>query len=374
MLTYCTNIHPGESWDLIEAAVREHVPRVHAALAAGDEGAPSSFPLSLWISGRAVREIDERRAAEFLEWCGANACHVRSINGFPFGTFHGERVKERAYLPDWRDSERLAYTERLARLLALWLPADEAGVISTVPLGYKEAGDWSAARRNVVLALESLDRVAQDTGKELVLALEAEPGCILETSTEVIRFFEELRLPAHLARRAGICFDCCHQAVEFERPAESLRLLAAAGVRVAQAHVTAALRVPGGELESLERFSEPVYLHQTVARRTDGTLARFADLPEALAAKIDGRGIDEWRVHFHVPVFAEKLGDCTTTRPDLEEMLRVLPSTVPLVVETYSFGVLPPELQAATVTDSVIRELKWVREQRARGQKSGTAP
>ena len=53
----------------------------------------------------------------------------------------------------------------------------------------------------------------------------------------------------------------------------------------------------------------------------DGTLVRFADLPEALAAGVDGHGIDEWRVHFHVPVFAARLGDCTTTQPQLEEML-----------------------------------------------------
>lgn len=361
MLTYCTNIHPGESWDQVQAGIYQHVPAIRAAVSDG-----ASFPLSVWISGRAVRDIEQGGSERFVEWCRANQCHVRSINGFPFGAFHGVRVKEGAYLPDWRDPERLDYTGRLARILAGWLDGDAPGVISTVPLGFKQDGDWSAARRNVVGVLERLDRVAQDTGKQIVLALEAEPACMLETSTDVVRLFEELRLPPHLLRHAGVCFDCCHHAVQFERPAEALRALAAAGVPVAQAHVTAALRVPGGELARLARFSEPVYLHQTVGRRSDGSLVRFADLPQALAAAVDGRAIEEWRVHFHVPVFAARLGDCTTTQPELEEMLDVLPPSTPLVVETYSFGVLPRELQAESVADSIARELLWVRDRQRR--------
>src|SRR4051812_31742835 len=172
MLTYCTNIHPGESWDDVQRGIFGNVPEIRAAAVADD----ASFPLSVWLSGRAVRDLDAAGDAAFVEWCRAHRCHVRSINGFPFGTFHGVRVKEAVYQPDWRQGERLDYTERLARILARWL-GDEPGVISTVPLGFKEDGDWSAARKNVVAALERLDAVAQDTGKEIVLALEAEPAC-----------------------------------------------------------------------------------------------------------------------------------------------------------------------------------------------------
>jgi len=92
---------------------------------------------------------------------------------------------------------------------------------------------------------------------------------------------------------------------------------------------------------------------------------RFDDLPLALASGIDGRGIDEWRVHFHVPVFAAQLGDCQTTQPALCEMLGALEPQAALVVETYSFGVLPTDLQTSSVAESVLRELRWVRDQRA---------
>ena len=62
-------------------------------------------------------------------------------------------------------------------------------------------------------------------------------------------------------------------------------------------HITASVFVNDDEaglhhdfgvwLERLAPFSEPVYLHQTVGRRTDGKLLRFTDLPEALAAGVD---------------------------------------------------------------------------------------
>ncbi len=369
MLTYCTNIHPGESWEEVQSAVYSHVPEVRAALRAG--GAPDQpFPLSLWISGRAARELEEEGSARFLEFCKTQRCAPSSINGFPYGAFHGQRVKEEVYLPDWRDPERAAHTARLACILGGWLQAapGQTGVISTVPLGFKgqPGADWSEARKQLVSALESLDAVSQATGRDLVLSLEAEPACLLETTAEVIAFFEQLKLPPALARHLGICFDCCHQAVQFERPAESLRALLDAGVRLSQAHVTCALRVPGGALETLRQFDEPVYLHQTVGRRTDGTLLRFADLPQALASGVDGSGIDEWRVHFHAPVFAEEVGGIRTTQPELRELLADLSPEVPLVVETYTFGVLPEALRLPTVAASIARELLWVRAQDGR--------
>ena len=44
--------------------------------------------------------------------------YVFTINGFPYGAFHGTPVKAEVYRPDWRDPERLRYTNQLADLLA----------------------------------------------------------------------------------------------------------------------------------------------------------------------------------------------------------------------------------------------------------------
>ncbi len=362
MLTYCTNIHPGESWAEAFASVRAHVPRVHQGL-----GGQEPFAVCLWLSGRAAVELDDRAAQELADWCHANNTFVSSINGFPYGGFHNVRVKEHAYLPDWRDPERLAHSARLADLLGLWLEGQECGVVSTVPIGFRHANaDWTEAKRNLVQALAHFDRVAQRTGKNLILALEPEPGCVLETTADVVRFFGELRLGADLRRHLGICYDCCHQAVMFEHPADSLQALAEAGIGIAQLHVSAALQVRGPDLASLQRFAEPCYLHQTVGRTAEGKLLRFTDLDDAIAAEVDGRQVQEWRVHFHVPVFAPCLDGCCTTQSHLQEMLARVAPDIPLVVETYSFGVLPLALRTNSVVDSVVRELRWVREQLAR--------
>lgn len=358
MLTYCTNIHPGESWGETFENVRRHVPVVKAAVAAG-----RPFPVGLRVSGRAAGEIDGRASRELGAWCREEGCLVTTLNGFPYGPFHGAPVKADVYLPDWRHLERLRYTLSLARLLSDLLPEGGRGSLSTVPVGFRAAmrpEELPVALGHLRAALADLVRLEEQTGRHVSLAVEPEPACVVETSDEVVWLFEALDLDDRLRSHLGVCYDCCHQAVQFEDPADSLARLEAAGICVAQVQVSSALRLRGGDLRPLERFCEPVYLHQTVGRRKDGSVVRFADLPEALAASPEG--VEEWRVHFHVPVFLQELAECETTQPFLLDILRRFPSGTPMEVETYTWSVLPPDLQMPEVTDSIIRELRWVGE------------
>lgn len=363
MLTYCTNIHPGEAWADVLGNLEAHLPTVKEAVSAD-----SPFPLGLRVSGRAAEELDPDRARRFRDWCDEHDCFVLTVNGFPYGRFHGAGVKERVYLPDWRDPARSAYTRRLADLLAGWLPAGLTGSISSVPVAFKPAfreEDWPAVRRHLLETLEHLERIRQEQGVEIVLALEPEPGCVLETTADALSFFERLQLPSPLSELAGLCFDCCHQAVEFEGPADCLAALDAAGVRIAKLQLSSALCARADEIRELMRFDEPSYLHQAVARTRDGELRHFLDLPDLAVALNAGGGdeLEECRVHFHVPIFAAHLGCCGTTRFFLEEILPLLSNGIPLEVETYSFGVLPSELRSGSVAESVVRELLWVKQE-----------
>jgi hypothetical protein len=65
-------------------------------------------------------------------------------------------------------------------------------------------------------------------------------------------------------------------------------------------------------------------------------------------------------VHFHLPVFLAELPECLTTQSFLKQLLPLLPGNIPLEVETYTFSVLPQELQTATVVESIVREIEWV--------------
>jgi hypothetical protein len=132
VITYCTNIHPAESWRETERNLRTHLPAVKRALSPGEP-----FPIGLWLSNRAAFELDERALRAFGDWCRQEGLFVPTINGFPFGRFHGAAVKEKVYLPDWRSRERVDYTKRLAELLDGWLPEGMAGSVSTVPVGFR---------------------------------------------------------------------------------------------------------------------------------------------------------------------------------------------------------------------------------------------
>ncbi len=356
MITYCTNIHPGESWQEIFTAVSRYAPVVKKKVSPD-----SSFPLGLRLSGRAAGEMSLEDARDFHAWCGEHGFYVRTLNGFPYGTFHHAPIKESVYLPDWRFPERLEYTRKLAELLAVWLPEGMTGSISTVPVGFRSAitpQDYPVIQKHIMQALNFLDHLAQKTGKEILLAMEPEPGCVLETTPDVIDLFSRFQFSDSQRSLLTVCFDCCHQALQYEQPAESLQMLADNDIRIGHVQVSSALRLSHPDIRRLERFRESCYLHQAVGRKTHGELIRYHDLGPAIVDSPSN--IEEWRVHFHVPVFMEQTGECDSTRFFLEEILPLFPPDLSLEVETYTWTVLPPDLRKGTVTDSIIREIEWV--------------
>jgi sugar phosphate isomerase/epimerase len=388
-LTYCTNIHPGETWAEVRANLERHVRAVKASVA------PSQpFGVGLRLSAVAASTLAQPAELEaFSAFLRASGLYVFTINGFPYGPFHGTRVKEEVYLPDWLDEARLRYTDGLADLLAALLP-DESGLegtVSTVPGAYKarvrDGDDAARMAELMVRHAAGLHRLRERTGKTVSLALEPEPCCHMETVDETVRFFETHLFASSavsafgrltglgrgesesaLRRYLGVCFDACHMAVEFEDAAAGLAALRRAGIRVGKVQVSAGLRLrmdPGDRalVDALRPFAEGVYLHQVVERR-DGRLVRYLDLPEALeAAARDGGGPREWRIHFHVPLFREELGRFASTQDYLRGVLHLLrrEAHAPhLEVETYTWDVLPQEYRREDIAVAVARELRWV--------------
>lgn len=386
-LTYCANIHRGETWPETFAALRQYLPAVRQQVS------PSApMGVGLRLSALAAEALEQPAAfAALRDFLAAEDLYVFTINGFPYGPFHGQPVKEQVYAPDWRQPERLAYTDRLAGLLAALLPDGETGSVSTVPGAFRVAGAEPGARIAIGEALlrhvARLARLEAETGRRIMLALEPEPMCLLETTAEAVGFLEEQVLGRHalarfaglagcgtaraealLRRHLGLCLDVCHAAVEFESPGESVALLRRAGIAVAKLQLSSALAVgrPDAEAASLlRRFDDGVYLHQVVERRPDGSLRRFLDLPEALASLPAGPDGHEWRVHCHVPVFLDGVGRLGTTQDALREVLalqRAEGISPHLEVETYTWDVLPSEWRSADLAQAIARELLWVRD------------
>ena len=356
LITYCSSIHPAESWDETFAALKEHVPRVKKAVFPD-----GPFPIGLRLSAQAAGELAADGGAAFAQWLRAENCFVPTVNGFPYGTFHGESVKRNAYLPDWHSRERADYTKLLAGLLAGWLPRGMTGSISTVPVGFRANACAAEHRARLFEVLTHLEFLKEERGVDIVLALEPEPACFLETAAELVEFLDRMAFPKPLNERIGICLDCCHMALQFEEPEEVLSLLAKGGVRIGKVQVSSALSVRHDRRDALRRFVEPTYLHQVVVRGKEGSLSRYDDLPDALDTHRGEEG-DEWRSHFHVPVFMEGIGELGSTRTFAERLLPLLDPRVLLEVETYTFDLLPPQLRAEGVTESIIREVRWLKE------------
>ena len=96
--------------------------------------------------------------------------------------------------------------------------------------------------------------------------------------------------------------------------------------------------------------------------RDGRALHRHVDLPLALARARPGQLGDEWRIHFHVPLFLERLGPFRNTQPFLKTLLPLLArtgATRHLEVETYTWDVLPEEHRRDPVDDAIARELRF---------------
>ncbi len=383
-LTYCTNIHPGATWPEVHAALKAHLPAIRREVAPGQP-----FGLGLRLGAPAAEALAKPvHFGELQALLAAENSYVFTINGFPYGSFHGQRVKEQVYTPDWSTPERLAYTNRLADLLAKLLPAGMSGSISTVPGTFAAWADGrvEAIAGNLVRHAAYLHAISQEKGLIIALALEPEPACLLETIAETADFFET-RLYGEsaaalmteltglsrgeaadaLRRHLGVCYDVCHAAVEFEDARENLALLRSKGIPIPKLQLSSALKVRNIDRNTaaqLKPFDEPVYLHQVVARNGAG-LVRYLDLPEALA-DLDRTLGSEWRVHFHVPVFLAEMEHFSTTQDFLCDILalhREQPISQHLEAETYTWDVLPERYRGVPVSTAIARELNWVKSQ-----------
>jgi sugar phosphate isomerase/epimerase len=383
-LTYCTNIHAGEPLDEVMASLARHLPGVRAG--AGSKG---PFGVGLRLGHAAAEGLRNAGALAALKrFLAEGDYYVFTINGFPYGAFHGRTVKEDAYKPDWSDPHRLAYTDHLADLLAALLPQGQLGSVSTVPCTFKPwaEGRLGAIVENLIKHVSHLVSIEKSKSKIITLALEPEPCCLLETIEETAAFFNGhlfsragiSRLAAltglsaaeaegAMRRHIGVCYDVCHAAVEFEDPKASVARLRGSGISIPKIQLSSALkvaRVDAASAEQLSAFAEPIYLHQVV-QKSNGVLRRFVDLPQALAEAERAAGA-EWRVHFHVPVFLEKMEHFGTTQSFLAEILRLHraePISPHLEVETYTWDVLPATYRNVELAAAIARELNWVKTQ-----------
>lgn len=376
-LSYCTNIHPAESWEETYAMLRTHVLAVRDLLRAdGTLAENEEFAIGLRLSAVAARELLEgAHLAEFRDWLLETGTYVFTINGFPYGSFHGTRVKEQVFLPDWTDTARVEYTKDLFRILAAIARPGTAASVSTLPGSHKTFhADEAPILANLSELAVWLDDLSFKAGIDFHLGLEPEPLGHFENTTETVEFFKRLHAtsgnPDAILRRIGVNYDACHFALEYDRARNSLDTLLDNNIRISKIHLSSALSLDPRDstaLEAIRAFDEPVYFHQVLLRDSNGDVTRFADLPLFFEAARDGKispaDFEEMRVHFHIPLDAEPAAPLRSTRDQTAAVLawkRDHPDACGhYEIETYTWGVLPRGLQRP-VEQQIAGEYHWV--------------
>jgi len=389
-LTYSTLVHPGDTWPEMWHSLSTYVPRVKARVCPD-----RPFGVSLRLSAASAQALthssaERRKLKAFL---ADNDMYLYTVNAFPYGPFKNQIVKAEVYEPDWRSEERTLYTMQVADILAEVGAESVNPSIQSPPLGFKPRVTGSdvveAYAANVRRLAAHLHRLHEATGRTVTLAVEPEPFCFLETTAETVDFFTRIlrsersleALGAELGlgtdkaleilnRHVGTVYDICHQAVEFEDISASLQSLADNDIAVFKLQEAAAIQVPQvtrDAVQEFRRFADSVYLTQTIQKK-DGEFKRFLNLEDAFADfELDPEGPREWRTHFHVPVFLEKLGEhFRTTRFAIAEALafhKARPLSAQLEIETYTWDVLPAHLKTGDIVDYVTLEIEWVKSQ-----------
>lgn len=377
-LSYCTNIHPAETWAETERVLKTHVLSVRDLLRQpGPDGSPALLPfhepfgIGLRLSALAARELLQGdRLAAFKDWLEETQTYVFTINGFPYGSFHGTRVKERVFQPDWTEPARLEYTKDLFRILVAIARPGTGASVSTLPGSHKSFGaDESLILANLYKLSEWLDNLCVETGIDLHLGLEPEPLGHFENTIETIALFDRFHssFPNSdvIRRRIGVNYDACHFALEYDDARTSLDALKAAGIRISKIHLSSALAFDPQDpaaIEAIRAFDEPTYFHQILVRDDAGIIHRFMDLPDFLAVDAPP-GAVEARVHFHIPLDAEPSPPLRSTRDQVREVLawkNQNPWVCPhYEIETYTWGVLPEKLRRP-VDQQIAGEYHWV--------------
>jgi len=386
-LSYCSNTHPGKDWAETVQHLKHYLPQVKKQFSPDQP-----FGVGLRLSNTASEELLEGESlSSFTRWLKEEGLYVFTCNGFPYGEFHGQAVKDQVHHPDWTTPERLNYSLRLLYLMGALVPAGEEGSISTSPITYRhwyQEKEWPTVQKKAAEALalwiEEAALLEEQTGTYIHLDIEPEPDGLLENSDEFLAFYQDYLLPiacerfqsngldladaeARVKRYVTLCYDVCHFSLAYEEPPVTWEKIQEAGIGIGKVQLSSALKLRATEstqqdvLKALMAFQEPTYLHQ-VTQQSDNQVKTYSDIPDLLK---ENPYFEELRAHFHVPVFLEDYGLLQSTQDQLLALFELMEDAQisrHFEVETYTWDVLPEALKVP-LEESIVRELQWVRAQ-----------
>ncbi|WAJ71357.1 metabolite traffic protein EboE [Catenovulum adriaticum] len=340
-LAYCSNVHPGTELTQVLANIQNWFNPVLK------KRQQNSMASGLWLASPVAKQLvnDNDALQNFVNVITQNQLALTSLNGFPYGNFHQDIVKQAVYLPTWADKKRLVYTQNLANILSQTICKKTAtqiqlqgetrylGAISTLPLAY--AKEWTSqlhqiAIEHLIELAQYLKQLEQNTQVRIQIGLEMEPDCVFESSQQLIDFFKQDLLPAaknkglaaqDILNYIGCCFDTCHQAVMHEDIQLSLKKIREAGIQICKIQISNAIHATLKNKHNIEALcqllNDKKFLHQCKINQSNvnnkTNLIHIADLNSAelnqvLAQKqLQGEPEFSCTVHYHVPIHLSQI-------------------------------------------------------------------
>ncbi|WP_405065476.1 metabolite traffic protein EboE [Kribbella sp. NBC_01510] len=358
---YCATVHPADDLDGVIADLDGCARRVRVELDVPVLG------IGLWLASPVADRLANSPSSlnKLRRSLTRNHLEVVTLNGIPHAHFTDQVVGTKVFCPDWTEPERLRYTLDLVDVLAELLPADASyGSISTLPLAWRVP--WSKARDTA--ARKALDGVEQHlartetrTGRRIRIAVEPEPGCVLEMIGQAAAWLSRYSSPYGGLSRIGLGLDACHLAVQFEEPADAFETLWRAGVDVVKGQLAVAPTLvdpsDAAGRYALGQLGTPKYLRQVREWGGPGV--------DDVAQAYELSGHSAWRMHAHVPAHTAPPPPLSATTLALEDCLTRLvggghPLTHHLESEVYAWP-RPPKTKQQ-LAKRIAKELRWLRD------------
>jgi hypothetical protein len=357
-LALCANVFPAQNAAQAIESLNGAMRKVVGQLPTHIKG---NISYGLYLSYQTCCEFEEhpQLLTEYAAALSDLDLQVTTANAFPFGDFHAQHVKEKVFLPDWRQQQRVDYTCKVADLLAE-LATDASGLsISTCPFGYNSDAADTSSLENVKQVVSHLKDIHQQSGKHIRLAFEAEPCACFSDSVPLIDFLAE-NFTAEQLLYLGICFDLCHSAVTGEDYQQVLDRAAQQKVSIAKVQISSALErntvLCEDSYGDVQQLSRSAYFHQTaVSLGEDSRL--YPDIEDVPAEVV--KKADEWRIHCHVPVCHDAYSggwSGTAWRPAVQAAMAAKISN--FEVETYTLNLLNSKfVQNSSIEDCIAAEI-----------------
>lgn len=322
LLSFCLNVFPcGNIQELYSACFKNAIKVYNKLDALRDR--KQNRNIGLWLSADVARDLltSPEKLTDFKNKLAADSLKVTTLNGFPYGVFHSERIKEKVYQPNWSEDSRVEYTINLAKVLAELVPARSNSTISTIPISYRKDANKTIIEKsilNLTRTLEELAKIHQESSKKTILALEPEPDCLLDSTQTIIGFWQEFiaPLPDSIKPYLGICLDTAHSSTLFESPLTTLQALSEDNIPVVKMQLAAVPEASKENAQHLANFQDDVYLHQSCVKATT-SLKRYEDLPANITLQND----EILRTHYHLPLSISSMHSLLTTTSDINDEL-----------------------------------------------------